>query len=434
MGTYTDLTIGDYAVLTTEGGVSWEAMTVFRESDKRVFKRNIHNYAEVPWQTPDEDPDVEVACVYSNTARHVRQRLDVMGFSFRRMQAELRSGISTMTRGIREMLEPFDEGEYSSELNAKMMLLEEASFDDWMNSFRYILDNRLSIHFWDHPSADHPPLVRLMLDHNEEEGDPLYCFPVGDVRYLLRVFVEVAEDEATVKQDVTALVHEGIFSSGDELCTIAAKTLIANTPFDSKIIILTEGTTDKHALELSLEVLYPHLSGYFAFIDFDSSNLAGGASSLAATVKAFVGSGITNRIVAIFDNDTAAWVARKGLAKTKLPDNIIDIAYPELELARDYPAIGPNGLSRMDINGLACSIELYFGTDTLTVDGQLTPIHWKGYDESVKKYQGEINNKKGLQDAFFRKARDCVADRTLIEGQDWASMRLVWQHIFRVLT
>ena len=114
-----------------------------------------------------------------------------------------------------------------------------------------------------------------------------------------------------------------------------------------------------------------------------------------------------------------------------MPDNIKVISYPDIDLARNYPAIGPAGISQMNINGLACSIELYFGTDVLTQDGQLTPVQWKGYDESIKQYQGEILNKKALQDAFMQKANQCLADRNVLKTTDWSSMHLVWQSIFQ---
>ena len=41
-------------------------------------------------------------------------------------------------------------------------------------------------------------------------------------------------------------------------------------------------------------------------MDFEGARVSGAAGSLAALVKAFVGAGIANRVVALFDNDTAA--------------------------------------------------------------------------------------------------------------------------------
>ena len=69
---------------------------------------------------------------------------------------------------------------------------------------------------------------------------------------------------------------------------------------------------------------------------------------------------------------------------------------PDLEILRDYPTLGPAGESRMDVNGLAASIELYLGRDVLTnpVAGHLVCVQWKGYVAGVRKYQGEILDKR----------------------------------------
>jgi hypothetical protein len=67
----------------------------------------------------------------------------------------------------------------------------------------------------------------------------------------------------------------------------------------------------------------------------------------------------------------------------------------------------------------------------LTVNGELSPIQWKGYIDGVKKYQGEIMNKNDLQEAFIKKLSICSADPTRIEKTDWSGIRLILSHIFQ---
>lgn len=59
----------------------------------------------------------------------------------------------------------------------------------------------------------------------------------------------------------------------------------------------------------------------------------------------------------------------------------------------------------MNVNGLACSIEMYFGVDVLTRNNELIPIQWKGFEEKEKKYQGEIADKNYVQETFRKKLR-----------------------------
>lgn len=136
-------------------------------------------------------------------------------------------------------------------------------------------------------------------------------------------------------------------------------------------------------------------------------------------MKAFSAAGITNRIVVLFDNDTAAREATRALETTSLPPNIAVRHYPDLELLRIYPTLGPGGLASLNVNGLAGSIELYLGEDVLR-EGQdtLTPVQWKGYSEMLKQYQGEVMRKTKLHAVFHEKVARCRADSDALKPTD----------------
>lgn len=152
---------------------------------------------------------------------------------------------------------------------------------------------------------------------------------------------------------------------------------------------------------------------------------------LANTVKAFAGAGISNRIIALFDNDTAAKSAIRTLDSADLPDNIQIRQYPLLDIAKNFPTIGPTGLSNTDINGLACSIELYLGEDILKDENsEYYPIHWRGYDVGSKQYQGEILNKTEILNKFKAKLEACEKDRSLIDTYDWHSIKTILKTLF----
>ena len=70
-----------------------------------------------------------------------------------------------------------------------------------------------------------------------------------------------------------------------------------------------------------------------------------------------------------------------------------------------YPTIGPTGLKKMNVNGLACGIEMYLGEDILKFSKEFAPIQWKGYNEKENKYQGEIANKGLIQTKFREKLK-----------------------------
>jgi len=226
--------------------------------------------------------------------------------------------------------------------------------------------------------------------------------------------------------DLTDLVLGGWIEKSSDLVEYAEELISADFVISRRIIALTEGITDKWILERSLRLLYPHLSDYFRFMDFTEMKVEGGAGALANTVKAFAGVGIINRVVALFDNDTAAEAAIQSLSTIKLPDNIVILKYPNIESANSYPTMGPTGVSLMNINGLAGSIELYLGEDVLSqINGNFTPVQWKGYDRRLQQYQGEILNKIEIQNKFEQKLKVCEADPAKVIEYDWKGLRAI---------
>jgi len=173
-----------------------------------------------------------------------------------------------------------------------------------------------------------------------------------------------------------------------------------------KIIILTEGKTDVEFISKSIEILYPHLKYYYHFIDFDEYKVESNASALVKLVASFAAAKVKHPIIALFDNDTTGVMEMKKLTSINLPTNIKVLKYPDILLAKKYPTKGPTGNRKMNINGSACGIELYFGRDVLTMDSELMPIQWKGFNEKENKYQGEIAEKHFVQEAYRKKLKN----------------------------
>jgi hypothetical protein len=242
----------------------------------------------------------------------------------------------------------------------------------------------------------------------------------------MRAAVEVGGDDLEVVYDLSELVNAEELDGDDDWCDWARRQTADEFMFTHKIIVLTEGSTDQWAIEGAIRLLYPHLGGYYSFMDFEGARAPGGAGPLVATIKAFVGAGIVNRIIALFDNDTAARSALRGLGKVKLPPNVRVLHYPEVEWARHYPTLGPQGVTEMDVNGLAGSLELYYGLDVLRQpDESLTPVQWKGYDDALGQYQGEVMHKEEVQQRYREKLKTCLEEPGATSRYDWTGMRAI---------
>ena len=232
---------------------------------------------------------------------------------------------------------------------------------------------------------------------------------------------------------MTEVFSNGYYTIDDDVCQIALESFIGDYATSSKIIVLTEGSTDTEILKKSLRLLYPHLYDYYTFMDFGVKP-PGGVGHLINAVKSFAGAGIENRVIALFDNDTAAYSAVGNLSKLKLSNNIKNTHYPDIELAESYPTNGPNGISNQNINKLACSIELYLGRDVLENNGELIPIQWKGHDEKTGKYQGKILNKTDIQKQFRKKIDLCTENNNEINNCDWSELHQIFKHIFSLFS
>jgi hypothetical protein len=192
------------------------------------------------------------------------------------------------------------------------------------------------------------------------------------------------------------------------------------------LIVLTEGSTDKFVLENALRVLRPELRQYISFMDFAALKVEGGASFLSSIVRAFAGAGVRDRLIAVFDNDTAGCLSQSLLSKHRLPDNIRVIRYPDIDLAMSYPTLGPTGLAIMDINGSAAGIELYLGADVLRGEGGAPiPIQWKGFEASLGRYQGEILDKRGCLGRFTRKLQQFKKEGEAPNASDWKELGMI---------
>ena len=220
-------------------------------------------------------------------------------------------------------------------------------------------------------------------------SDMYFGLHSGSIGYftIFRVILDAFPDNETIVLDYSDLVYGGYCEEIQD----------KNEFIQSKIIVLTEGKTDSEFISRSIKLLYPHLSKFYYFMDFEIMKVCGSVSYLVHYIKAFAGAGISSRIIGLFDNDVAALDSIMNLEKIQLPDNIKIQKLPEIEIAKNYPTLGPTENQNIDINGLACSIELFLGKDVLgRNDGSLTPIRWYGNHKIYKKKR-ERKKRTGIQ-------------------------------------
>lgn len=433
MGSYTDLTVGGYPILETKSYASLEALTIFRESDKIIFERRLAERNVLVWGVPDkEDQDeAEIAFVYQASVSVVKDRLNVMGFNLDRAEADFYSIRDAKIDEYVSWLRYEDEGEFEESFNKhireKIELLRSISFTEYVEALKEITSKNKQIYELKRDGLlGENPIVKYIAEEDEGYDFGFFC---SDVRSLIRTFCEISEDEGFVVQDLTEVFHAGYYQTTDEVANNAVESLTVGYPETARLIVLTEGSTDAHILDQAMSLLYPHLRDYYSFLDFESSRSSGGAGQLASLVKAFAGTGIKNRVIALFDNDTAGREAAAALKLVSLPPNIHVSFYPDIDYLRTYDTIGPGGALIADVNRVAASIELYLGHDVLLEpNGSRLPVQWKGYSESLRSYQGEVLHKSRIRERFFEKVK--IARHNGAAGGDWTGLDAILSHLF----
>jgi HEPN superfamily Toprim-like protein len=402
-----------------------EFLTVFRPCDRA--------YPSFPSGVEDSDDRYIPSHAYVVSVAKLTERLEVMGFTLQRLEENVKRCLKADRTELDHRIEYYEhEGtsmpSYYRKLKRQRRTLEQFTLRRWVNSMRDFRTRESLSPFLVPKSSrkEFTSLQRHMLNADEEYDWYYFGLPVSDLRYLLRAVLLCADADENVFLDLTE-VEGDYFAEGDEPVQEALAETIRVGKVCEKILVLTEGRTDTRILSKSLTILYPHLADLYSFLDHEAFHFGGGTGNLASLVKGLAGVGIGNRVIAVFDNDTAGAIQADDVRKLRLPENFRILTLPPLKFARRYPTIGPNGALRTDINGCACSIELYLGAAALTdEDGSLIPVQWRGYEAKLKRYQGELVDKKGVEHRYL----DALDAPESLDEANLASMRAVLQMIF----
>jgi hypothetical protein len=432
MGSYSTIYIGNYEIDSDKNDVNPFFLSIFQESDIRITtytpenKEIFSKYYELDEIDEDEMSELEIIQLVCPVAIAL-DRLDLLGFTKAVAERGFQEGLKVELEKIEERVKYYSKTDSSEGLiglySETYELLKSLDLETWIKTLPEVMElKRKGISIHDSSFNDYSPIVRYML-HEHWFGFPLGNY--SEYRHLLRLILEAFDENEELIYDLTSLVYGGWIDI-ENILDFTDEDISPIHDVSRRIIVITEGSTDTMIIERSLKLLYPHLANYFRFLDFKGTNIAGGASALAHTVKAFAGVGIVNRIIALFDNDTGAEDALRTLNGITLPNNIAVLRYPEIELAKNYSTIGPTGIAKMDVNGLAGSIELYLGDEVLRKeDGSQIPVQWKGFVQSLQKYQGEIISKSDVQSKFMEKIKLCENDPSLIDRFDWTGIRAI---------
>jgi len=315
--------------------------------------------------------------------------------------------------------------EYGEDFEETLGAIKSLSFEEWKKRVPTVLQHQ----FKERDSDFDNEIERRMF----EPDDGWLFFNTPDERLMLRAILDASANVKSVSIDITDFIVGGWLEFDTKLCAAARAPENITRPTHEPIVILGEGSTDVHVLRTSLPVLFPHLVEYFAFFDHTELNVDGGANYLVKFLQAFGAARISSRMVALFDNDTVGREAFEKAKALRLPANITVLRLPDIEIARAYPTIGPQGFQIVDVNGRAASTELYLGRrNLLLASRKLSPVRWGGYSDRMHAYQGEVEGKSEILTRFDRDL-SAYKKTPMLAREAFPNLVAVWQSIFENL-
>lgn len=429
MSSYGTLKVGNLEMSSSRNCVDASLMWIYRSDDRQevwIDNRQPDRLAQYVndefLDKCDEDNPLE-ALVYRCPTAVVRDRLDLKGFTYENARCVFQDRLEVEIEKTERMCDLYPGYPVDSAQELRSLTL-----DTWVLGVKRIMSAGWSSHSGNDIDPQDPlsQLLHRML------RSPLLDFPgnidAGSTEMLsaLCIITENVPPDTTIEYDLTDLVLAGWTDRDIDPSDMIDNLLYEEAWLAERMIVLTEGESDRWILDRSLALLYPHLADYFRFFDHSATRAGGGVGQLANLVRSFAALDVRQRVIAVFDNDTAGKDAVSTLDLESLPANIAVIQYPDCDLGKKYPTLGPEGRSRMNVNGWAGGIELYLGRDVLADgSGELSPVQWTGYNRKLGAYQGEILEKRKIKERFSEKLRRCEAKAEEVELADWDGIRSI---------
>jgi len=367
-------------------------------------------------ETHDKESESDIF-QYRASRDSVLRRLNLMGCTEALTERRFREWRDETIRDEEDYLKEFGSKTDPSDVKT-LDALRALSWSEWRRRVPVVLRTQYDLENID---KFHDEIDKRMKDH-----DPSWLWFDGfDSLLSLRAIIDACTDTKTIALDIGPLIDGGWIEPDEKVCANKIRVVSTRGQPVGPTIILAEGRSDISVLKVSIKRFYPDLIDFITFLDHSEFKVDGGASYVVKFLKAFAAARVPANIVAIFDNDAAGIAAYNDAMALQLPHNMVCIHLPDIDIGRSYPTIGPQGAHATDINGKACGIELYLGRAALSSNGKLRPVRWTGYNQQAATYQGEVDEKDLVQEAFLQ----AMGNGTDDINDSYPEMRLAWQSI-----
>ncbi|SDD59060.1 hypothetical protein SAMN05216345_111174 [Cupriavidus sp. YR651] len=403
MSTPITLTVGDIELTYNTGYVGMDHGMLFQERDRQRRRHPSINY-DYYEQHPEEDVVQSEMC-FCRTLGSMVSRLELLGYTLSAVKAayEIQSALDSDRYA----------GSEADDTPARPIRL---TFEQFVTFIRAHAVRDLKDEYNDGYDAEHAqgrgrfasePAIALL-----PEGDPDRDMGGYSERSHFGALISFLDPYSTLRilaENPANLDLEVVWDYGNFVAAGWAENgdFVAGARRTQTYLIATEGTSDTHILKRGFALLRPDIKDFFRFIDVEDRHPFSGTGNLSKFAEGLVKIDVQNRVVFLFDNDAEGIDAFRGLQRFTFPVNMRAIVLPDLEELRNFPARGPCGVEKADINGRAAAIECYL--DLRLKDRPLPQVTWTNYKESLGIYQGALDFKDSYAKAFYTATPDAIA-------------------------
>ena len=388
MGSIISLDIGKFQLDWGKNGLFVDYSALFQKND---LKMENHYYAN--------DVVVEQEALSSPLSK-VKKRLNLLGYTL---------------KSVRQTYNFFKK-EHAAYSSKKILL----SFEEFFEILKGIEIDKIKIRkmdkdYWESDFGKYVSWIIAQKMH--VTNFKTWVVSVGaffeslDPLLIIRI---LSENPKNIKENIVWRFHDVLEGGYIE------KNDVLRGPEESiKYLIVTEGSTDLFVIRKALELFHPEIIDFFHFIDMQDNYPFTGCSNLYKFLLGLSKVRPINKVVAIFDNDTAGNEQFNLCKKAVLPSNIKITKLPEVSIFKRFLTEGPTGKKIKNINGTAVSIECFLDLNYKVSGSPI--VRWASYNERMNSYQGSLEQKEKYV-RIFKGVR-------LKSKYDFSKIKVLCEHI-----
>lgn len=401
MGTEITLDVAGVSVTYSKNHRGIDHGSIFQEQDRTAIKSDQLDY---DWYEKESEDPTPSEMAFARPLKRVLPRLELLGFNLDRVRREY-DAVARNWLEERQLLqddgdEPIPDPMTFAEFCAFATAQSLDSLDDtFISSTDDAGEEKMRGRFHGMQLERIPGYRSYNIQAYSERS--FFGGLVGILHpySILRLLAEgKANEDAPVVWQYGPLVQAG-WAIEREFVPHARRT--------ETFLIATEGSSDVHLLKHALALLRPGVADFFRFIDVSESHPFSGTGNLVKFAEGLAKIDVQNQVLFVFDNDAEGLDAHQRLSALTLPANMRGIMLPELEDFREFPAQGPEGLRKSDINRRAAAIECYLD---LSVGGHPpAKVLWTNYKKSLDIYHGALEYKESYSKEFLKQTAETLA-------------------------